>query len=86
MLANPINWKSSHSPQPPEWWQCASDAALVQPMDDLGSKTTFKKIDPFSTQRAKLGSDRIVPQQFLPLRLVASGARYDLYERTEFCE
>ena len=53
----------------------------VQPMDDLGEKTTFSKINPFSTQKAQLDKDRVIKPGFLPLQLVATSARYDLYER-----
>jgi hypothetical protein len=53
----------------------------VQPMDDLGKQTTFEKIDPFSGQTAKIGKDRIIETGLLPLRLLATGANYDYYER-----
>ncbi|HBL10003.1 MAG TPA: hypothetical protein DD379_00895 [Cyanobacteria bacterium UBA11162] len=53
----------------------------IQPMDDLGGKTTFSKVNPFSNQKAQLGKDRIIKPGFLPLKLIASGARYDFYQR-----
>lgn len=53
----------------------------VQPMDDLGQKTTFNKINPFSTEKAQLEKDRVIQPGFLPLELIASSARYDLYQR-----
>jgi hypothetical protein len=53
----------------------------LQPMDDLGKGTTFEKIDPFSGQTAKLGKDRVIETGLLPLRLLATGANYDYYER-----
>lgn len=53
----------------------------VQPMDDLGKKTTFNKINPFSGQNAQLGKDRVVNPGLLPLRLVATNPQYDIYER-----
>lgn len=55
----------------------------VQPMDDLGSKTTFSRISPFSNESAKLGKDRVINQGLLPLKLVATSARYDYYQRYE---
>lgn len=54
----------------------------VQPMDDLGASTTFNRINPFSSDKAQLGRDRIIQPGLLPLRLIATGARYDFYERS----
>jgi len=54
---------------------------IVQPMDDLGEKTTFQKISTFSSQQAKLGKDRMIHSGFLPLKLIATTANYDLYQR-----
>ncbi|MDL5052043.1 hypothetical protein QQ056_00425 [Oscillatoria laete-virens NRMC-F 0139] len=54
----------------------------VQPMDDLGPKTTFNRINPFSADKAQLDRDRIIQPGLLPLRLTATGARYDFYERS----
>jgi hypothetical protein len=56
---------------------------IVQPMDDLGDKTTFNRISPFSDEAAKLGKDRVIHQGLLPLKLVATSARYDHYRRYE---
>ncbi len=56
---------------------------IVQPMDDLGAQTTFQRISPFSDEAAKLGKDRIITQGLLPLRMVATSARYDHYQRYE---
>jgi len=53
----------------------------VQPMDDLGDKTTFDRINPFSNTTAKLDRDRVVQSSLLPLELVATTARYDVYKR-----
>lgn len=53
----------------------------IQPMDDLGSKTTFDKINPFSPTRAQLDKDRVIESGFLPLELKSTSARYDFYER-----
>lgn len=55
----------------------------VQPMDDLGEKTTFAKINPYSNQKATLDKDRIIKPGFLPLQLKATSGRYDLYNRIE---
>jgi hypothetical protein len=54
---------------------------IVQPMDDLGEKTTFSKINPFSNQKAALGKDRVIEAGFLPLKLVATSTHYDFYQR-----
>lgn len=59
-----------------------SSGFTVQPMDDLGPQTTFNRINPFSTDKAQLDRDRIVQPGLLPLRLTATGARYDFYERS----
>lgn len=53
----------------------------VQPMDDLGSQTSFSRINPFSTQKAQLHKDRVVEPGFLPLQLISTSAHYDLYSR-----
>ncbi len=53
----------------------------IQPMDDLGEKTTFNRINPFSTEKAQLDKDRVIKSGFLPLKLIATSARYDIYER-----
>jgi hypothetical protein len=53
----------------------------VQLMDDLGEKTTFNRINPFSSEKAQLEKDRIIKPEFLPLQLIATGARYDFYQR-----
>lgn len=55
----------------------------VQPMDDLGEKTTFAKINPFSKEKSTLEKDRLIKPGFLPLKLIATSVRYDLYERVE---
>jgi hypothetical protein len=53
----------------------------VQPMDDLGKKTTFNRINPFSNDKAQIDKDRIIEPGFLPLRLRSTSARYDFYQR-----
>ncbi len=53
----------------------------VQPMDDFGAKTTFNRINPFSTEKAQLDKDRVIKPGFLPLKLISTGARYDFYQR-----
>jgi hypothetical protein len=65
----------------PQFQLTQTTGFTVQPMDDLGDKTTFSKINPFSTQKAQLDKDRVIKPGFLPLQLVATSARYDLYER-----
>lgn len=59
----------------------SSKSFTVQPMDDLGDKTTFSKINTFSTEKAQLDKDRVIKPGFLPLELTATSARYDLYKR-----
>jgi hypothetical protein len=54
---------------------------VMQPMDDLGSNTSFSRINPYSDEKAKLGSDRVIQPGLLPLKLVATSARYDFYTR-----
>lgn len=70
------------TPEPPPWLNATATDLMAQPMDDLGPKTTFGKINPFSKQSAKLGVDRLIPNQPLPLRLAATSAHYDLYRRS----
>ncbi|HLP89876.1 MAG TPA: hypothetical protein VK184_14970 [Nostocaceae cyanobacterium] len=53
----------------------------VQPMDDLGEKTTFNRINPYSTEKAQLDKDRVIKPGFLPLQLITSSSRYDIYQR-----
>ncbi|MCC2693907.1 hypothetical protein [Nodularia sp. LEGE 04288] len=53
----------------------------VQPMDDLGEKTTFNRINPFSKDKAQLDKDRVIKPGFLPLQLMATSTRYDMYQR-----
>lgn len=65
----------------PKFQPNAAQSFTVQPMDDLGSKTTFNKINPYSSEKAQLDKDRVIQLGFLPLELIASSARYDLYQR-----
>lgn len=65
----------------PQFTPQPNQSFIVQLMDDLGSKTKFNKINPYSTEKAQLGKDRIIQPGFLPLELTASSARYDLYQR-----
>ncbi|WP_414565141.1 MULTISPECIES: hypothetical protein [unclassified Anabaena] len=53
----------------------------VQPMDDLGEKTTFNRINPYSTDKAQLDKDRVIKPGFLPVQLISSSSRYDIYQR-----
>lgn len=72
-----------HKQQTPEATIPTNSSAgfTVQPMDNLGDKTTFSRIDPFSNEAAKLDRDRVIKPGLLPLQLIATSARYDLYER-----
>lgn len=65
----------------PQFQSIPKTGFTVQPMDDLGEKTTFNRINPFSREKAQLDKDRVIKPGFLPLELTATSARYDLYER-----
>lgn len=65
----------------PQWQPNPNQSFTVQPMDDLGEKSTFSRINPFSTEKAQLNKDRVIKPGFLPLELTASSARYDFYQR-----
>lgn len=69
--------------KPPEFQPRPNKGFIVQPMDDMGTsdKTTFSRINPFSTETARLGEERLINVEPLPLRLVATSAHYDVYER-----
>ncbi|ACK68978.1 conserved hypothetical protein [Gloeothece citriformis PCC 7424] len=56
---------------------------ILQPMDDFGDKATFNRINPFSNESAKLDRDRTIKPGFLPLKLEATSAKYDLYHLSE---
>lgn len=58
-----------------------SNSFTLQPMDDLSKKTTFNRINPFSSDKAQIDKDRIIEAGFLPLQLCATSARYDFYQR-----
>jgi hypothetical protein len=58
------------------------DGFTMQPMDDLGHQATFNRINPYSTEKVRLGSDRLLTNGFLPLTLIASSAHYDFYLRS----
>lgn len=58
-----------------------NNSFTVQPMDELGSKSTFNRINPYSSEKATLKRDRLIKLGFLPLKLTATSARYDLYTR-----
>jgi hypothetical protein len=58
-----------------------ANSFTVQPMDDLGEKTTFNRINPYSTDKAQLDKDRVIKPGFLPVQLISSSSRYDIYQR-----
>ena len=66
----------------PQYKTDPSNSFTVQPMDELGDKATFNRINPYSSEKATLDEDRIIKPGFLPLKLTATSARYDLYTRT----
>ncbi|MBD0343005.1 MAG: hypothetical protein ICV61_19675 [Microcoleus sp. Co-bin12] len=53
----------------------------VGAIDDLGKNTFFGKINPFSSERATLDKYRTIVTGFLPLKLTATTAPYEFYER-----
>jgi len=65
----------------PQFTPQPNQSFIVQLMDDLGTKTKFSKINPYSNEKAQLDKDRGIQTGFLPLSLIASSAKYDLYER-----
>ena len=67
----------------PQYQTDPTNSFTVQPMDELGKKSTFNRINPFSSEKASLKRDRIIKPGFLPLQLLATSARYDLYERKD---
>ena len=54
---------------------------VVQPLDDLGQRATFDAINTYSTDRAKLGRDRVIVQTAIPYNMVSSSRGYTLYKR-----
>ena len=66
----------------PQYQTDYTNSFTVQPMDELGDKSTFNRINPYSSEKATLKRDRIIKSGFLPLKLTATSARYDLYTRT----
>lgn len=66
----------------PQYQTDPTNSFTVQPMDKLGTKSTFNRINPYSSEKATLKRDRIIKPGFLPLKLTATSARYDLYTRT----
>ena len=67
----------------PHYQTDPTNSFIVQPMDELGKKSTFNRINPFSSEKASLKKDRIIKPGFLPLQLLATSARYDLYQRKD---
>lgn len=65
----------------PQFQSSLTTGFTVQPMDDIGEKTTFGRINPFSAEKAQLDKDRVIKTGFLPLQLIATSVHYDLYER-----
>ncbi|ELS04221.1 hypothetical protein Xen7305DRAFT_00039490 [Xenococcus sp. PCC 7305] len=66
----------------PQYQTDMTNSFTVQPMDKLGRKSTFNRINPYSSEKATLKRDRIIQPGFLPLKLTATSTRYDLYTRT----
>ena len=53
---------------------------VVQPLDDLGERATFEAVNTYSTERAKLGRDRVISQTAIPYSMVSSSRGYTLYK------
>ncbi|MBC7243327.1 MAG: hypothetical protein H5T60_12900 [Anaerolineae bacterium] len=56
-------------------------AGQVQIMDDWGESLTFDKLNIFSEEKIRLGTDRIRKSVILPYRLVRSSKSFSYYER-----
>jgi hypothetical protein len=65
----------------PLWQPNLSLSFTVGAIDDLGKNTFFGKINPFSSERATLDKYRTIVTGFLPLKLTATSAPYEFYER-----
>lgn len=56
---------------------------VVQPLDDFGKQATFDAINTYSTNKSKLGRDRIIVQTAIPYKMVSSSRGYTLYKRPD---
>jgi len=65
----------------PLWQPNLSVSFTVGAIGDLGKNTFFGKINPFSSERATLDKYRTIVTGFMSLKLTATSARYDFYER-----
>ena len=65
----------------PLWQPNLSLSFTVGAIDNLGKNTFFGKINPFSSERATLDKYRTIITGFLPLKLTATSAPYEFYER-----
>ena len=67
----------------PEGWSPPSVPAgdVVCVLDDLGPQATLSRVSPFSDESASWGRDRVPNVRLLPMRRVASGSHFTLYER-----
>lgn len=59
----------------------SNSSFTIQPMDDLGEKATFGRINVYSDEKVRKDIDRVIKPGLLPLQLTATSARYDLYKR-----
>ncbi len=55
---------------------------VVQPLDDLGERAAFDAISTYSTDKARLGRDRVIVQTAVPYKVISSSRGYTLYRRT----
>lgn len=55
---------------------------VVQPLDDLGERATFDAINTYSTERARLGRDRVIVQTAVPYKMTSSSRGYSSYKRS----
>jgi len=56
---------------------------IVLPLDDMGSKVTFDKLNVFSGSRLRIGNDRIIRMTLLPYRMERTSESFEVYERTD---
>jgi hypothetical protein len=74
--------EQSYPHSQPQFTPDYSQSFTVQLMDDFGDKTTFDKLNPFSSQRASLGKDRVIKPGLLPLKLTKTNPNYDYYQQS----
>ena len=62
-------------------WPHIFKVGIIQIMDDWGNDLTFEKVNVFSDEKIRVGSDRIRKSIILPYCLVRSSKSFSYYER-----